>query len=75
LSKITVITDAAGNIVAMGHGHLSEKTARKSGSREPQGGLRAGPGQKLHELDLPGNLENVKTWSELHEKVLPHVKQ
>ncbi len=75
MSKITAITDAAGEIVAIEHGHLSEQTARKSGSREPQAGLRAGPGQQIHELDIPGNLEHIKTWAELHEKVRPHIKQ
>ena len=75
MSKITVITDTTGKIVAIGHGHLSEKTARKSGSRELQGGLRAGPGQKLHELDVPENLETIKGFSELRDKVRPHIKQ
>lgn len=75
MSKVTVITDAAGKIVVIGKGHLSEKTARKtSASGEPQGGLRAGPGQQLHELNVSEDLENIKTWSELHELVRPHVK-
>ncbi len=75
MSKITVITDATGEIVGMRHGHLSEETARKPGSHKPQVGLRAGPGQQIHELDIPGNLEDLKTWAELHEKVRPHIKR
>jgi hypothetical protein len=75
MSKVTVVTDSAGNILAMGLGHLSEKSAMKSGSRESQAGLRAGPGQKLHELEIPENLESVKNYREFHEKVRRHVKQ
>lgn len=74
MSKITVITDSTGQIVVMGLGHLSEQSARVSGSRGLQGGLRAGPGQNLQELDIPEDLEQVKAWSELHAKVQPYVK-
>ncbi len=74
MSKVTVITDTAGKIVAIGHGHLSEEAARKSGSQKLQAGLRAGPGQQLHELDAQENLENIKAWPELHQKVKQLIK-
>jgi hypothetical protein len=73
MSKVTAITDGTGRIVAIGHGHLSEKTARTAGSREVQGGLRAGEGQKLHEIDVAVDLEGVETWSELYDKVRPSI--
>jgi hypothetical protein len=73
MSKVTVVTDADGKITVIGHGHLSLETARRSGSRQPQGGVRAGPGQKLHELDLPEDVSRIGNWQELHVKVLPHV--
>lgn len=73
MSKVTVITDEAGKIVGIGHGHLSEETAKKSGSREPQAGLVTLPGQQLHEIETPEDVEGITTWSELHEKVRPHV--
>jgi hypothetical protein len=74
MSKVTVVTDAQGQIQAIGHGHLTEATARKRGSKEIQSGIRALPGQKIHELDLADDVAKVKTWKELVEKVRPHVK-
>ena len=74
MSKVTVITDLKGQIQAIGHGHLSERTSGKTGSKQLQGGLRALPGQQLHELDLAHDVTHVKTWKELVEKVRPHVK-
>jgi hypothetical protein len=74
MSKVTVVTDANGKIAVIGHGHLSLDTARTSGAPQPQGGVRAGPGQKLHELDLPEDVSKVGNWADLHAKVLPHVR-
>jgi hypothetical protein len=73
MSKITVITDSTGKIVAMGLGHSSEQTARSSASKELKGGLRARAGQKLHELNVPEDLESINGWSELQSKVAPHI--
>ena len=73
MSKVTVITNDKGKIISIGHGHLSEKTSRKAKAAGVQAGLRAGPGQTLHELDVPGDLASLATWSELHESVRPHV--
>ncbi len=75
MSKVTVVTDANGDIVVLGFGHLSEQSVGIPGSREPKAALRAGPGQQLHELDIPEDLEPVQaSWSELHSKVAPHIK-
>jgi hypothetical protein len=74
MSKVTVVTDAKGRIHAIGHGHLSEASARKRGSKALQGGLRALPGQQIHELELPHDVTHVKVWQELVEKVCPHLR-
>jgi hypothetical protein len=74
MSKVTVITDTKGQIQAIGHGHLSERSGRKRGSKEFQGGIRALPGQQIHELDLAPDVTQVKTFKELVEKVRPHIK-
>jgi hypothetical protein len=74
MSKVTVITDAKGQIQAVGHGHLSEAAARKQGAKGFQSGLRAFPGQQLHELELPEDVSKVNDWKGLIEKVRPHVK-
>ena len=73
MSKVTVITDATGNIVVIGLGHLSEQVVRASGAQEWVA-LRAGEGQQLRELDVLEDLEPIGTWSELHSKVAPHIK-
>ena len=74
MSQVTVVTDAQGQIQAIGHGHLSEATARKHGTKEMRSGIRALPGQKIHELNLEHDLSNVKSWKELIDKVRPHIK-
>ena len=74
MSKVTAVTDAQGQIVVIGHGHLSEATAKKSGFKGAQGGLWALPGQQLHELDVPENVEGIKGFRELHDKVRPHLR-
>ena len=73
MSKVTVITDARGDVVAIGHGHLSEATARKNGSKGARAGLRALPGQQLSELDLKDNVEQLTTFAELRDMVRPYV--
>jgi hypothetical protein len=73
MSKVTVITDATGQIHAVGEGHLSEKSNGKSNTGQFQSGLRALPGQKLHEIDVPHDLTQMKNWKELIAKVQPHL--
>ncbi len=74
MSKVTVVTDAKGQIHAIGHGHLSENSNKKNGSKDFQSGIRALPGQKLHELELPQDVTQVKTWKDLVAKVHPHLQ-
>ncbi|GGF24367.1 hypothetical protein GCM10011611_33020 [Aliidongia dinghuensis] len=75
MSKVTVITGADGKIAVIGHGHLSEASVRKTGGgSQPMGGLRAGPGQKLHELDLPEDVSNLADFGLLQKKIQTHAK-
>jgi hypothetical protein len=74
MSRITVITDSKGNIAAMGHGRLGEGNVPKQTSKQPVAALRAGPGQILHEIELPEDVQHISNWNELHEKVKPHLK-
>jgi hypothetical protein len=74
MSKVTVVTDQHGKILAIGLGHLSEATAKKNRLKGNQAGLRAFGGQQLHELDLTDNLEHLKTFKELRDKIRPHVR-
>jgi hypothetical protein len=73
MSKVTVVTDAAGKIAVIGHGYLSEASAKKAGHKGPRGGLRAPPGHHLHELDIAEDVKSITKFKELHDKVAPHV--
>ena len=71
MSKVTVITDANGAIAAVGLGSLGHKPGQAR--HQTQAGLFALPGQTLHELDIKDDVSGVKTFSELKEKVRPHL--
>lgn len=64
--KITVVIGSEGNIVAAHHGEAikMDKTSLYSESR-PAAGLMAGPGQEIHELDVPDTLANALAGHEL----------
>ena len=65
--KITVIPDDLGNIVG---------TAGKPASSKPEagtGGPVAGPGQSVHEVELPKGLADVTDVAELHHKLAEHL--
>jgi len=65
--KITVITGRTGKIVG---------TYRPAPSANPEvgtGGPLAGPGQAVHVIDLPQELENVTGADELHRGLKGHV--
>jgi hypothetical protein len=74
MSKVTVVTEAGGKIAAIGHGHLSQASAKKAGHKGPHGGLFALPGQHLHELDIAEDLTSIRDFKQLHDKVRPHIK-
>ena len=74
MTRLTVVTDARGEIVVVGHGHLSEASARKFASAGPHGGVRAGPGQRLHEIELPEEVAPAAGWAELCRKIEQHLK-
>jgi hypothetical protein len=59
--KITVITDAKGNV--LGTARLPESKSKS----DPVFQAVARPGQKVHEIELPGHLENVQSAEELHK--------
>jgi hypothetical protein len=67
--KITVITDDRSNIVG---------TAGKRASTKPEagtGGPIAGPGQSIHEIELPKELAGVEDVVGLYAKVQEHLKK
>ena len=62
--KITAITDAKGNLVAAQEAQIRG---------EHDAGLLAGPGQTLHELDVPEDVLQVQDPDKFHAVVLTHL--
>ena len=64
---ISVITGKDGKII--GTAHHGVKGKHEAG----HGGPVAGPGQKVHVIDLPSELEKVNDVKELHRRLKAHV--
>ena len=65
--KITVVTGKAGKI--LGTAHHGQAAKPEAGD----GGPIAGPGQSVHVIDLPHELERVEDAGELHRHLKGHV--
>jgi hypothetical protein len=65
--KITVVTGHGGKIV--GTAHHGVKGKPEAG----EGGPVAGPGQAVHVIDLPNELERLDDAGELHRRLRGHV--
>jgi hypothetical protein len=65
--KLSVITGKGGKII--GTAHHGVKSKPEAGD----GGPVAGPGQTVHVVDLPSELEKVNDAEELHRKLKAHV--
>jgi hypothetical protein len=74
MSRVTVVTDARGEIIAIGDGFLSEESIKGSKSAGFHGGLRAGPNQNLKELELSNDVTSIKDFDELKKHVRPHLR-
>ncbi len=66
--KMTVITDERGNIVG------TAGQGKKSNPEAGTGGPVAGPGQLLHEIEVPKELQDVEDVDQLHRKLLEHLR-
>lgn len=76
--KVTVITDGKGKLLGAAKGHVAEPdTSKKPGRalKEPRAGLRAGPGQKLHEIDVPDKFERMEDPLEFHKELSAQIKK
>jgi hypothetical protein len=65
--KITVVTGKAGKI--LGTAHHGQAAKPEAGD----GGPIAGPGQSVHVIDLPHELEKVEDAGELNRQLKGHV--
>lgn len=76
--KVTVISDERGKLLGAMQGHVAqpdptEKPGRAR--REPRSGLYAGPGQRLHEIEVGDELAKIKDAREFHTKLQAHLKK
>lgn len=63
--KMTVILDNSGELVAA---HAGE--AKRDGK---EAGVFAGPGQKLHEIDVPEHVASTEDPARFLESIRPHL--
>ena len=76
--KVTVISDTRGKVLGAMQGYAAQPdTTQKPGrsTKEPHSGLYAGPGQRLHEIEVSDELAKIKDASEFHTKLEAHLKK
>jgi hypothetical protein len=67
--KMTVIADANGSVIST-YSHPAQP-----GKNDPILQIHGGPGHAVHELDVPAELEQIKSVDELHRTVGEHLKK
>jgi hypothetical protein len=68
--KMTIIVDNKGALVAAQYG--SSKRSQQADLYQ-QGGLLAGPGQRLHEVDVPDEVGHLRDAKEFLTRIKPHL--
>jgi hypothetical protein len=71
--KITVVADSKGEVIGSIH-HRGGGTGARA-KKAPTIGLTAGPGQTVHEIDLPSHLETVESGEQLHKELTALLKK
>jgi hypothetical protein len=76
--KVTVISDTRGKVLGAMQGHesqpsITEKPGRST--KEPRSGLYAGPGQRLHEIEVGDEFGKIDDAQEFHTKLVAHLKK
>jgi hypothetical protein len=67
--KITVVTDNSGHVV----GTYQQPAQVPEGY--PTFQIHGGPGQTVHELDLPAEYENIASADELHRRLGEYLRK
>ena len=65
--KITVITDAKGDVIG------TARFPKSKSEHDPVFKPDAKSGQKVYEIELPSHLEKVESAEELHKEVKKHI--
>jgi hypothetical protein len=72
--KMTVVMSEKGDLVAAQQGPISHpERVSATGGNGPHAGLRAGQGQKLHEIDVPDHVAQSQDAHEFLNKIKPHL--
>jgi hypothetical protein len=67
--RISVLTGPGGRVLA-----TIRHPEQKAGERSlPRTGLIAAPKQRLHEIELPGDLEDIQSAEEFHRALKKHL--
>ena len=72
--KLTVILDAKGEVTGFAPGSARGPLAG-FGKDAPLGGLMAGPGQTLKEIEVADELVNFAEFHKLQEHIKQHIKR
>ena len=71
--KMTVILGAKGELLAAHHGPILNPHQTEPGGKSSQAGVMAGPGQKLHEIDVPDDFAKITDVHDFSTKIKPHL--
>jgi len=71
--KFTVVTTDKGDIVGFTHGPAQGMLPGWTG-KKPDGGLIAGPGQRIKEIEVPDEIAAIADGAKLHEQIKKHLK-
>ncbi len=72
--KVTVITDNKGEIIGFTSGPATG-ILPGFGRELPEGGLLAGPGQELKEIEVPEEIVGITEFPKLSERLKQYMKQ
>ena len=72
--KVTVVLDSKGEVVGFTPGPATGLLAG-FGTEAPHGGLLAGPGQEIKEIDVPEEMVSISDFPKLHEHLRHHTKK
>ena len=78
MKKMTIVTDERGELVGAMHGHAPRPDQAKGpekGKEEFRGGIMAGPGQRLHEIEVPDQLASIEDPDEFGAQLMMHVRK
>jgi hypothetical protein len=78
MKKLTIVTDERGELVGAMHGHAPRPDRSKgpeTGRDEFRAGIMAGPGQRLHEIEVPDELASIKDPDKFGAELMRHVRK